>query len=56
MAQMIPGSIPSKASQGEKALFKILCDQLPDDSIVWYEPRVNNYILTSLFWAQHSVY
>jgi hypothetical protein len=22
-------------------LFEILCDRLPDDFLVWYEPRVN---------------
>jgi hypothetical protein len=41
MAQMMPDSTPSKASQGEKMLFEILCDRLPDDFLVWYEPRVN---------------
>lgn len=42
MALIIPDTIPSKASQGEKLLFKILSTQLPDDFIVWYEPRVND--------------
>ncbi len=42
MALMVPDTIPSKASQGEKLLFKILSTQLPDDFIVWYEPRVND--------------
>lgn len=42
MAQMIPDSIPSKASQGEKTLYHLLSDRLPDDFIVWYEPRVKN--------------
>ncbi|EKU96966.1 nuclease family protein,UvrD/REP helicase [Leptolyngbya sp. PCC 7375] len=41
MALIIPDTIPSKASQGEKLLFKILSAQLPDDFIVWHEPRVN---------------
>lgn len=33
MAQMIPDSIPSKASQGEKTLFGILRDRLPETSL-----------------------
>jgi hypothetical protein len=40
MAQMIPDTIPAKASKGEKLLFNILRDRLPDDFIVWYEPIV----------------
>ncbi|MGI0488551.1 NERD domain-containing protein [Pantanalinema rosaneae CENA516] len=43
MAQMIPEGIPSKASQGEKTLFGILRDRLPDDFIVWYEPEVKGF-------------
>jgi len=43
MAQMIPDTIPSKASQGEKTLFGILRDRLPDDFIVWYEPEVKGF-------------
>lgn len=42
MAQMIPDSIPAKASQGEQVLFSILRDQLPDSCLVWYEPRVKD--------------
>ncbi|MFG6105408.1 3'-5' exonuclease [Leptothoe sp. EHU-05/26/07-4] len=42
MALIIPDTIPSKASQGEKLLFDILSTQLPDDFIVWYEPQVND--------------
>lgn len=41
MALMIPDSIPSKASQGEKTLYSILRERLPDDFMVWYEPIVN---------------
>lgn len=40
MATMIPESIPAKASQGEKTVFGILRDKLPDDFIVWYEPLI----------------
>lgn len=40
MALMVPDSVPSKASQGEKRLYKILHYELPDDCYVWYEPRV----------------
>lgn len=43
MANAIPDSIPSKASQGEKTLFSILRDNLPDDFFVWYEPGVESY-------------
>lgn len=38
MALMIPDAAPSKASQGEKKLFKILHYELPDDCYCWYEP------------------
>lgn len=41
MALIIPDSMPQKASAGEKRLYKILRDELPDDCYVWYEPRVN---------------
>jgi hypothetical protein len=40
MAITIPEIIPSKASQGEKRLFNVLKAKLPDDFIVWYEPRL----------------
>jgi hypothetical protein len=40
MAVMVPAEIPSKASQGEKTLFGILRDNLPDDFIIWYEPII----------------
>jgi hypothetical protein len=40
MALIIPDAVPSKASQGEKRVFKILRDELPDDCLVWYEPNV----------------
>ncbi|BAZ71245.1 hypothetical protein NIES4106_60420 (plasmid) [Fischerella sp. NIES-4106] len=40
MALMVPDSIPSKASQGEKTLYGVLRDYLPDDFYVWYEPNV----------------
>ena len=43
MAQMIPESIPAKASKGEERLFEVLRDLLPDDFIVWYEPEVNAF-------------
>ncbi|NEO70951.1 nuclease-related domain-containing DEAD/DEAH box helicase [Moorena sp. SIO3H5] len=41
MALIVPDAIPSKASSGEKRLFKILRDELPDDCHVWYEPNIN---------------
>ncbi|NEO36793.1 MAG: DNA helicase II [Moorea sp. SIOASIH] len=41
MALIVPDAIPSKASSGEKRLFKILRDELPDDCYVWYEPKIN---------------
>ncbi|MDF5713442.1 MAG: 3'-5' exonuclease [Rhizonema sp. NSF051] len=40
MALMVPDTIPSKASQGEKRLYKTLQYELPDDCYVWYEPTV----------------
>jgi hypothetical protein len=43
MAQMIPEAIPTKASQGEQLIFNTLRDQLPDDFLVWYEPRVKTF-------------
>ncbi|NET46325.1 nuclease-related domain-containing protein [Okeania sp. SIO2B3] len=39
MALTIPDTIPS-ASRGEKRLFKILRDELPDDFFVYYEPNI----------------
>jgi hypothetical protein len=41
MAIVIPDNISSKASQGERMLYYTLKDNLPDDYLVWYEPRVN---------------
>ena len=41
MAQTIPDTIPSSASQGEKRLFHILRTKLPEEFIVWYEPRLD---------------
>lgn len=40
MALMVPDAVPSKASEGEKRLYKILQYELPDDCYVWYEPTV----------------
>ncbi|MGB7249921.1 MAG: UvrD-helicase domain-containing protein, partial [Phormidesmis sp.] len=44
MAQMIPATIPSKASQGEKLLFNVLQAQLPDTFLVWYEPTIRRLL------------
>ena len=44
MAQMIPSTIPSKASQGEKLLFNVLQAQLPDTFLVWYEPTIRRLL------------
>lgn len=44
MAQMIPQTIPSKASQGEKGLFAALESQLPDSFTVWYEPTIDRLL------------
>ncbi|MEN8444165.1 MAG: 3'-5' exonuclease [Cyanobacteria bacterium J06555_13] len=44
MAQMIPETIPSKASQGEKLLFKVLKERLPDNFLVWYEPTIKRLL------------
>jgi len=40
MAIMIPDSCPTKASQGEKRLYKLFQDLLPDNFSAWYEPVV----------------
>ncbi|MBE9112603.1 NERD domain-containing protein [Nodosilinea sp. LEGE 07298] len=40
MALTIPESIPSKSSEGEKALFNVLKTKLSEDFTVWYEPRL----------------
>lgn len=40
MALIVPDFAPSKASRGEKRLFKILRDELPDDYHVWYEHNI----------------
>ncbi|MDZ8257889.1 hypothetical protein [Nostoc sp. ChiQUE01b] len=45
MALMVPESISSSASQGEQILYRILCEKLPDDFLVWYKQVVeSNYI------------
>lgn len=41
MAEMIPDQIPSNASEGEKKVFALL-EKLPDDVIVYYEPRISD--------------
>ena len=40
MAIMIPDSCPAKASAGEKRLFRLFQNLLPDSFRVWYEPVV----------------
>jgi len=40
MALMVPDVVPSKASEGEKRLYKTLQYELPDDCLVWYEPQL----------------
>lgn len=40
MAIMIPDSCPSKATAGEKRLFGLVRDILPDSFTAWYEPVV----------------
>ncbi len=42
MAVMIPDSCPGKATQGEKRLYRLLQDHLPDDFTVWYEPEIDD--------------
>jgi hypothetical protein len=42
MATIIPTSIPSKASEGEKRFFRICAAKLPDNYYLWYEPNINN--------------
>ena len=40
MAILIPDSCPSKATVGEKRVYALLRDALPDQFTVWYEPVV----------------
>ena len=40
MAILIPDSCPSKATVGEKHVYALLRDLLPDHFTAWYEPRV----------------
>jgi hypothetical protein len=40
MAVMVPDACPSKASAGEKRLFRLFQDILPDNFRIWYEPVV----------------
>jgi hypothetical protein len=40
MAVMIPDSCPSRATAGEKRVFSLLRDALPDHFTAWYEPVV----------------
>src|SRR5262249_15247920 len=41
MAQMIPATVPARATPGEKALFKIL-DALPEDTFVYYDVQIRH--------------
>jgi len=41
VAQTIPSTLPSKASEGEKRLFAVL-KRLPDEVVVYYEPVIDN--------------
>lgn len=41
MAQMIPAAVPSGATSGEKALFKILA-ALPEDDFVYYDLQIKH--------------
>jgi hypothetical protein len=41
MAQTIPTTLPSKASQGEHRLFAVL-KRLPNEVVVYYEPIIDN--------------
>ena len=38
MALMVPDSLPSRASQGEKTLYQVLSNKLSDEFYIWYEP------------------
>src|SRR5436309_4059538 len=40
MAILIPDSCPSKATAGEKRIYALLRDALPDHFTAWYEPVV----------------
>ena len=40
MANMIPSSLPQNATVGEKKVFALL-EKLPEDYLVYYEPRIN---------------
>ncbi len=40
MAGMVPDSCPSRATVGEKRLYGLLRDALPDHFTAWYEPEV----------------
>ena len=51
MAIMFPDSVPDTAYPGEKWMFKIFRDALPDEFLVWHEPstltRKSDFILLS---------
>jgi hypothetical protein len=40
MGILIPDSCPSKATAGEKRVYALLRDALPDGFTAWYEPAV----------------
>ncbi len=42
MAVMVPESATNLKTEGEKRLFRLLRDALPDDFRVWYEPRIKS--------------
>ncbi|MGM9921478.1 MAG: nuclease-related domain-containing protein, partial [Bhargavaea sp.] len=41
MAYMIPETIRSSATAGERLLFRTMKQVLPDDVIVYYEPEIH---------------
>jgi len=44
MALIVPDYLPLGVSQGEKILYQILSDKLPDDFYIWYEPSLQGYL------------
>jgi hypothetical protein len=44
MALIVPDYLPLGVSQGEKTLYQILSEKLPDDFYIWYEPISQGYL------------
>jgi hypothetical protein len=55
MALIVPDYLPLGVSQGEKTLYQILSNKLPDDFYIWYEPIPQGYLPYFTIWHRSLV-